>query len=540
MATVEELEEQIFDTITSLRNSKKQPNEDTIYCTISKTKTTKSLNKETLWEALSKLVSSKKMKVKLYNGKNSYYIENDSFHEDKNKYQEIALPQDDIETPKRRTLVINDIGNNDEIYGLHKYVQSLATEMKAIKLFIKEQSCLLKKSILEINSNTDVTDNSITETTDLLRKHIEFLLQESASKNTIIKILAENQQHASNTKEVVSSESFKIVKGNFKRNRYKPKSQNVVCSNRYDTLYPTNDSEESDSSSDAETLSSGSTSSNISNYSNSKKKKRQHKKRKINNSRAGEILTEKHNESHEIHKRKQILQQTQTHQSENQNYRQISVTIEKKNPSQQKHHNRKDQEMPNRLPSTFSNAIFRKKKKVVLFTDSILKTLSMGKFNSCINGANVQLKSFPGCKAMQLDHHTIPILQEQYYDAAGIHVGINDLLNSSSKKSVDEICDDINKIALRCRSHNIATIFISSIAYSTKVNLQLIRNLNGLLYNACMKCGFHFVDNGAVSKCDLWKDGIHLLETGKVIIANNFINSINYFLENMIPPISSF
>ena len=486
---------------------------------------------------------------------------NDSFHEDKSKYQEIedgknlftsdhetALPQDDIETPKRRTLVINDIGNNDEIYDLHKYVQSLATEMEAMKLFIKEQFCLLKKSISEINSNTDATDNSIIETTHLLRKHIEFLLQENASKNTIIKILAKNQQHASNTKEVVSSEPFKTVKGNFIKNRYKPKSQNVVCSNRYDTLYPTDDSEESDSSSDAETLSSGSTSSNISNYSNSKKKKRQHKKRKINNSRAGEILTEKHNESHEIRKRKQILQQTQTHQPENQNYRQISATIEKKNTSQQKfdqihnvkHHNRKDKEMPNRLPSRFSNAISRKKKKVVLFTDSILKTLSMGKFNSCINGANVQLKSFPGCKAMQLDHHTIPILQEQYYDAAGIHVGINDLLNSSSKKSFDGICDDIIKIALRCCSHNIATIFISSIAYSTKVNLQLIRNSNGLLYNACTKYGFHFVDNGAVSKCDLWKDGIHLLETGKVIIANKFISSINYFLENMIPPISSF
>ena len=186
--------------------------------------------------------------------------------------------------------------------------------------------------------------------------------------------------------------------------------------------------------------------------------------------------------------------------------------------------------MPNSLRSTFNNAIARKKKKVVLFTDSILKTLSIGKFNSCVNGANVQLKSFHGCKAMQLNHHTIPILQEQYYDAAGIHVGINDLLNSSSKKSVDEICDDIIKITLRCRSHNIATIFISSVAYSTKVNLQL----------RCTTYGFHFVDNGAVSKCDFWKDGVHLLETGKVIIANNFISSINYFLENMIPPISSF
>ena len=142
----------------------------------------------------------------------------------------------------------------------------------------------------------------------------------------------------------------------------------------------------------------------------------------------------------------------------------------------------------------------------------------MCKFNFCINGANVQLKSFPGCKAVQLDHYTIPILQEQNYDPAGIHVGINDLLKSSSKKSVDEICGDIIKIALRCRSHNIATIFISSITYSIKVNLQLIRNLNGLLYIACTKYGFYFVDNGDVSRCDLWKDGIHLLETGKMII----------------------
>ena len=102
-----------------------------------------------------------------------------------------------------------------------------------------------------------------------------------------------------------------------------------------------------------------------------KKYLRQHKKRKINNSRAGEILTEKQNESHAIHKRKQISQQTETHQSENQNYRQVSATTEKKNTSQQKfdqihnvkHHNRKDQEMPNRLPSTFSNAVSRKKKE---------------------------------------------------------------------------------------------------------------------------------------------------------------------------------
>ena len=88
MATLEELEQQLFNSIASLRNRKKERNKDTIYFMISKTKTTnKSLNKETLPEALNKLANSKKLKVKLHNGKNSYYIKNDSFHKDKNNDQ---------------------------------------------------------------------------------------------------------------------------------------------------------------------------------------------------------------------------------------------------------------------------------------------------------------------------------------------------------------------------------------------------------------------------------------------------------------------
>ena len=53
--------------------------------------------------------------MKLRNGKKLYFTENDSFHEGKSKYQvienakdllisdhETPLPQDNIETPKRR------------------------------------------------------------------------------------------------------------------------------------------------------------------------------------------------------------------------------------------------------------------------------------------------------------------------------------------------------------------------------------------------------------------------------------------------------
>ena len=41
-----------------------------------------------------------------------------------------------------------------------------------------------------------------------------------------------------------------------------------------------------------------------------------------------------------------------------------------------------------------------------------------------------------GHRLTQLEHHNIPVLQEQQYDAAGIHVGINDLLKNNLTKKV--------------------------------------------------------------------------------------------------------
>ena len=183
-----------------------------------------------------------------------------------------------------------------------------------------------------------------------------------------------------------------------------------------------------------------------------------------------------------------------------------------------------------KIETPYSNIVKQNPKNVVIFTDSMLKSLRMKEFNKNLNGGIAHLKPFPGSKAKQMDHHAIPILKEHQYDAAVIHVGINDLLKSRTNINVSEIAKDIIDIALRCRSHNIATIFISSIVYSTKISHMKIQKLNGLLLNECTKYGFHLVDNGAVSKENLWRDGVHLVESGKVIIANNFLNCINNFL----------
>ena len=117
----------------------------------------------------------------------------------------------------------------------------------------------------------------------------------------------------------------------------------------------------------------------------------------------------------------------------------------------------------------------------------------MEEFNSFVKEGEVYLKAFLGAKANQLNYQTTPAIQGNNYDAAAIHVGINDLL--SSNKSVNDICRDIISIGLRCRSNNISNVFISSIAYSSKINTVLMQRLNRALCDECRRNGFTFVDS---------------------------------------------
>ena len=129
----------------------------------------------------------------------------------------------------------------------------------------------------------------------------------------------------------------------------------------------------------------------------------------------------------------------------------------------------------------------------------MLKPLRIREFNKTLDGSIAHLKPFLGSKPKQTDHHAVLILQEHLHDATAIHLSINNILKSR-KNNVNEIAKDIKNKALRCRSQNIAKIFIFSTVYSTKVSHTIIQKLNGLLLNECTKNVFHLLVNGAVSK----------------------------------------
>ena len=46
---------------------------------------------------------------------------------------------------------------------------------------------------------------------------------------------------------------------------------------------------------------------------------------------------------------------------------------------------------------------------------------------------------------------------------------------------------------------------------------------------------FEFIENNQITANDLWKDSIHLAESGKIFLARNLLDAINIFVCNSQP-----
>ena len=420
----------------------------------------------------------------------------------------ISHPKSLKTPPLSTTVTENEM--QKEIISLKEYIKSLENETHAIKLFIEEQLHSINNTIKNIENNETLKESNIL--IEHLQHTVTRLEQENDSKTTIIKILAENSAiKSSSTTNLEKAAEFNVVKSRSNKKQDKTKDINkprITCSNRYDLLYQT-DSENEDSSSDETTTESESTS----NVSSSEKSTRNKNKRKYRK------------------KKKNITKVTESNQDiskEKDNAIEIKHNEIKKNvesqPAQQ-------QKVRQNITSTYSGILNNKAENILILSDSMLKTLRMREFNRLLKGKGIaHLKAFPGAKAKQLKHHSIPILEENNYDSTIIHVGINDLLKSPEMLDSTNVVDSIIDIGLNCRNYNISNIFISSIVYCEKIDYDFQVNLNKRLHEECVKNGFIYIDNKEVTRYDLWKDGVHMIESGKNIVANNIIDSIKNFL----------
>ena len=90
--------------------------------------------------------------------------------------------------------------------------------------------------------------------------------------------------------------------------------------------------------------------------------------------------------------------------------------------------------------------------------------------------------------------------------------------------NVDNLMPNIHKIVEKCKR------VVSGLVYTTRVNLHILERLHSLISNYCRENARFHIDNRNIRGFCSYKDGLHLLESWK-ILANNFIVNLKIFLE---------
>ena len=108
----------------------------------------------------------------------------------------------------------------------------------------------------------------------------------------------------------------------------------------------------------------------------------------------------------------------------------------------------------------------------------------------------------------------------------------NDLLQKtlSNSDTVENLIENIRKAAVKCMSHGISKVFVSAIVRNKSIPESLLEEVNEKISFMCKNNSFIFVDNSNISNIHLFDDGLHLVELGRCILANNVIDRINIFL----------
>ena len=168
---------------------------------------------------------------------------------------------------------------------------------------------------------------------------------------------------------------------------------------------------------------------------------------------------------------------------------------------------------------------------IKIVSDSIPKGIRMREFNECLNKYNdvgkTHLKAFPGTTTKQLHHYIIPTLDDEHPNTVLLHVGINDLLQGGNE--IGKISKNISEIGAMCKDKGVKNVFISGLIPSRKVEEHYISNLNNQLKEICKANCYIFIDNSNITERHLWRDGIHLNDRGKDLLANNFLDIFKDF-----------
>ena len=135
------------------------------------------------------------------------------------------------------------------------------------------------------------------------------------------------------------------------------------------------------------------------------------------------------------------------------------------------------------------------------------------------------MRSFPGATTTDMEHYLQPSLATKP-KAIILHVGTNDLKNSSSARNVAEKIVDLGNM-IATNSPNTSVTISAITQRSDEQSLKKkVKDCNKVLKTFCNQNGWGFVEHLNIDETCLNNYKLHLNKKGIAILASNFVNNI--------------
>ena len=374
----------------------------------------------------------------------------------------------------RKRLLKANVGEEEEVIVTSEYVNKLDFDI-LMQDFIEFKENICSKVNLLQNSTAVLPDELL-----LLQTENSFLKQELQNKQTIIDILSKDlKQNANESNTKVQDQSWQQISSNMSRHIVPVKTCNSIkLDNKFNAL----DIQE-------------------------------------NNDEV--MITE------EIrHRRKKSI----PHKIQNDSVKRNGFPIDHLPERNMNEFLAKDDRIT--IPGNSNYAdIVANGKKITIFGDSIIKRINGKELSKHVKNGRTFIKSFPGARSKAINHYVVPTLIDENPDVVVIHSGTNNIRTrrGQPEETIEKIAQEIIDIGRTCRQvGGVNNIFISAITCRAKLEeSKKAIEINDMLKDLCVRENFVFISNDSIRKEHLWIDGLHLLDEGTTILANNIINSLN-------------
>ena len=131
---------------------------------------------------------------------------------------------------------------------------------------------------------------------------------------------------------------------------------------------------------------------------------------------------------------------------------------------------------------TFNESILPTSNVLIIFGDSLVNFNRKTKYNinRSLNNESARFKYFPGATSKDLLHYVDTTLQDNLFEVAVIHIGI-DIVNNKNSLNKDHMLENIKNISPKCKKYGIQKVLISGLLTTNRLAQDVIEEVNKLI-----------------------------------------------------------